>query len=257
VITQELVEAIETLAAIDAELSDLSSELERETETLSARKQQLQALEEKLIHDRESLAEMDRLRADLTQELRQMSLQVDKSREKLSRCRTEREANAVQRELEELRKLYKDREHEIERLSTLGDQARAEIEVADAQREELVGQLGASEGQVTDRLSEVEQRVRAKRAAREQAVKKVTSLDMRLYRRYELVRKRKGSAVAVTSNGSCSACHVRMPPQLFQKLMRREEFGQCPSCHRIIYFREAVDESATDDRSADSPAAGS
>ena len=56
--------------------------------------------------------------------------------------------------------------------------------------------------------------------------------------------------MAISSDGSCSACHVRMPPQAFQRLMRREEFGQCPSCNRIIYFREEAEESDTDEQSA-------
>ena len=59
----------------------------------------------------------------------------------------------------------------------------------------------------------------------------------RLYRRYELIRKRKGTALASTTDGTCSACHMRLQPMLFQKLLRAEEFGQCPSCNRILYFR--------------------
>ena len=69
---------------------------------------------------------MERTRNDLSGELRQMSRQIERSREKLSRCRTEREANAAQRELEELRKLYRDREQDIERLEALIGQAREE-----------------------------------------------------------------------------------------------------------------------------------
>ena len=42
-------------------------------------------------------------------------------------------------------------------------------------------------------------------------------------RRYEQVRKRKGNAIAKTIDGTCLACHMRLPPMLFQKLMR----GRC------------------------------
>jgi predicted nucleic acid-binding Zn-ribbon protein len=60
-----------------------------------------------------------------------------------------------------------------------------------------------------------------------------------LYRRYEMIRKRKGTALAWTRDGTCSACHIRLQPMLFQKLLRADEFGQCPSCNRILYFRPA------------------
>ena len=74
------------------------------------------------------------------------------------------------------------------------------------------------------------------RAAGEALVAKVKP---ELYRRYEMIRKRKGTALASTTDGTCSACHIRLQPMLFQKLLRAEEFGQCPSCNRILYFRSA------------------
>ena len=57
-----------------------------------------------------------------------------------------------------------------------------------------------------------------------------------LLRRYEAVLKKKGSAIARTTDGDCQACHVALPPQLFQKVLRRETFEECPMCHRILYF---------------------
>jgi predicted nucleic acid-binding Zn-ribbon protein len=235
-------------------LSDLDGELERARGGLFERKQQLQELTEKLERDRLSVLEMERMRNDLQQELRQMNQQIEKSREKLGRCRTEREANAAQRELEELRKLHRDREQEVEKLTALLDLARAEIDTANAKRDEVAGELGTHEGPVTNRLGEVEERQAVQRAAREQVVLRISKLDGKVYRRYETIRKRKGTAIAFTTDGSCSACHVRMPPQLVQKLKRQEEFGQCPSCNRIIYFRDPAEVSGQpSDRSATGP----
>ncbi len=255
-ITNEQIDALERLAAVDDELRELNGELEREREALTAKKEQLKELDGKLERDQQSLAEMDRMRGDLVQEVRQMSVQIEKSREKLGRCRTEREANAAQRELEELRKLFRDREHEIGKLNELTDQARGEIDSVSAQRDALMGELGANEGQVTTRLAEVERQLEGRNAVRKEAAAVVKKLDAGVYRRYELVRKRLGTAVAVTSDGSCAACHVRMPPMQFQRLLRREGFGQCPSCNRIIYFRAPEEAVASDEQSADNSATG-
>jgi uncharacterized protein len=73
-----------------------------------------------------------------------------------------------------------------------------------------------------------------------------------LYRRYEMVRKRRGSAVAYTYGGTCSACHIAISPMMFQKLRRGEELDQCPSCQRILYFR--IDPSPEDQASDGSDA---
>lgn len=231
---QAQVEVLEQLAALDAELKELSDQLSSERQGIEKKKQNLDELDSKLQRDRQSVEEMDRMRNELVLELRQMSVQIDKSREKLARCRTEREANAAQREVEELRKLYRDREIEVDRLNSLADQARHEIEKTSGERSAVAASIGETQGDATTRLAEVESQLETKRTARKALV---TGVPPALFRRYELVRKRKGTAVAYTREGTCSECHMLLPPMLYQQLRRREEFGQCPSCHRILYFR--------------------
>jgi predicted nucleic acid-binding Zn-ribbon protein len=228
------IEALESLAALDAELRELTDQLTQEQKTLSDKRTQAQALEERLSRGKQSSDEMDRSRGDLIGELRQMGIQVERSREKLSRCRTEREANAAQREVEELRKLYRDREIELEKLDALIQQARGELSEVEKQRESVSGDLGATETVAQSSVDDVSARLTTKKAERDTYVRKIKP---EVYRRYELVRKRRGTAIASTTDGTCSACHIRLQPMLFQQLMRADEFGQCPSCNRILYFR--------------------
>jgi hypothetical protein len=231
---QTQIELLESLAALDAELKELGDSVNRERDTLSTKRSHLSSLEERVDRGRRGIEEMEHTRNDLTVELRQMGSQVEKSREKLSRCRTEREANAAQREVEELRKLYRDREIEIDKLATLLEQAKGELAKLNEEHTGVVGDLGATEGDTTSRLGDASQQLAGKETERLALVSKVPPV---LYRRYEMIRKRKGTAIAATTDGTCSACHMRLQPMLFQKLMRGEEFGQCPSCNRILYFR--------------------
>lgn len=230
----EQIAALEGLSAIDAELAELSAQLDAHRETLSGKKQRLAELDERNQATQASVAEMDRLKGDLVHEVRQMSLQIDRSREKLTRCRNEREANAVQRELEELRKLFRDRELEVEKLATLGDQARTEAETTARQRDELLAELGASEGDVTQRVGELEAELAARDTSRAVIAQKLPGA---LLRRYETIRKRRTGAIAHTADGTCSGCHLAMPPQQFQLLMRGGKLDTCPHCSRIIYFK--------------------
>lgn len=241
------VELLESLAALDAELKELGDQLKKEREALSGKRSYLSNIEERIERSRRSVEDMEKTRNDLTAELRQMGVQVEKSREKLSRARSEREANAAQREVEELRKLYRDREVEIEKLSELLETAKADLAKLVAEREGLAGDLGAIEGDAASRVSENERTLSQKQAERDALVGKVPDA---LYRRYELVRKRRGTAIAATSDGTCSACHMRLQPMLFQKLIHGEEFGQCPSCHRILYFRPAQRPEAEEERTS-------
>src|SRR5262249_15766472 len=89
---------------------------------------------------------------------------------------------------------------------------------------------------ITTRLGELEQRLAENRNQRELLIKAVQPA---LFRRYEMIRKRRGSAIAWTTDGTCSACHMTINPMMFQQLRRAEEFSQCPSCQRILYYRIA------------------
>jgi predicted nucleic acid-binding Zn-ribbon protein len=235
------VEALEKLAELDAELATLDGQLLQAREALDKRRGQLRQLEEKLGVSRASIEDMERTRAELLQEARQMSAQMERSREKLARCRTEREVNAAQREVEELRKLFKDREGEVEKLSQLCDQGRSEADSTTKERDAIAAELGSSEGDVTTKLAELERDAGGKRKTRGGLVENVQPV---LYRRYETIRKRRGSSIAHVTDGTCSACHMRLPPMMFQKMMRGDDFDQCPSCARILYYRPPSEESA-------------
>jgi uncharacterized protein len=234
---QSQIDALEKLSELDAELKDLGEVLRKERGELDTKKARLAELIERLSRGKTSIEEMERARGDLMGEARQLLIQVERSREKLSRCRTEREANAVQRELEELRKLHRDREVEMEKLDVLINQGRADVTAVLVEHDKIETDLNAIEGEATGRIAEAQAAFDERSKRRLELVKAVPP---QLYRRYELVRSRRGTAVAYTHSGICSACNMHLPPMLFQKLKRGEELEQCPSCNRIMYFRAVM-----------------
>ncbi|HEX9297424.1 MAG TPA: C4-type zinc ribbon domain-containing protein [Polyangiaceae bacterium] len=235
---RDQITSLEALAAVDAELRRLEDQLAEERATLANLKSELRKLDEKLIIDRTSLSEMDKTRSELMTEVRQMTAQIERSREKLSRSRNERESNAAQRELEELRKLQRDREDEISKLASLSDAARKTIEDTEAQQKKIADELGGRESDISKKLAEAMQERDAKLVERGKVAATVQPMTLR---RYEQVRKRKGNAIAKTIDGTCLSCHMRLPPMLFQKLMRGDAFEQCPSCARILYYEPPAD----------------
>jgi predicted nucleic acid-binding Zn-ribbon protein len=229
----EQIRALERLATIDAELKELTEQLEQERSTLDGLKSGITKLDEKLTADRATLSGMDKTRGELIQDVRNMTQQLEHSRDKLGRSRTEREANAAQRELEELRKLVRDREEEIGKLTADADASRQQIESTEADHKKLADELAAREGEIRAKLGEADGKAQAKKAERDAAIKQ---LPPQLYRRYDMIRSKRGTGIAQTTDGTCKACNMSLPPQLFHRLRREPILEQCPSCNRIIYF---------------------
>lgn len=234
---QSQIDALEKLSALDAELKELGDVLRKERGELETKKTRLAGLVERLSRGKQSIEEMEKARGDLMGEARQMLIQIERSREKLSRCRTERESNAVQRELEELRKLHRDREIEMEKIDVLIAQGRADVTAVLGEHDKLEAELLSIEDAATGRIAEAQGQFDERGKLRLELVKAVPP---QVYRRYELVRSRRGTALAYTHSGICSACNMHLSPMLFQKLKRGEDMDQCPSCNRIIYYRAVM-----------------
>jgi uncharacterized protein len=224
---------LEELSSIDVDLRRIEEQLEKHHKGLSGMQSEVKSLEERLRADRETLGAMDRTRNELIGELRQMTQQIDRSREKLQRSRNERESNAAQREVEELRKLHRDREEDLERLNGAAEAAKAAIDDADRKRGALSSELTGSVDGITSSMGELEAEKASRSADR---AKVVARLPVVLYRRYESIRTRRPVAIAKTHDGTCLGCHLSVPPMMFQKMRRQEEFEQCPQCRRILYY---------------------
>lgn len=63
-----------------------------------------------------------------------------------------------------------------------------------------------------------------------------------LLAQYERVRSARGRAVALVSVDRCSACHVRLRPQLFEELRAGQKVLACESCARLLCYEPAPGE---------------
>lgn len=226
----ELAKVDESTKTLEAELASLNAELGvlREGET---------SLQSSLEGTEKALADAEKARGDAHHELRSTTNQIEHSREKMSRVRTERENNAVGRELEELRRIVRDQEDEVRKLDTLIAEYREKIEITRTEMTQAQSDLTGKSGTIGARVQELETSLSESRALRAEAVK---SIPPALVRRYEAVRGKRGSAVATTTDGTCRACHIALPPQLFHTLRRESIHDQCPSCNRIIFYLPPV-----------------
>jgi predicted nucleic acid-binding Zn-ribbon protein len=121
----------------------------------------------------------------------------------------------------------------VGRLTTDADASRQAIDATEAEAKALSGELGQNEGAITTRLGTLEAEQTGKTKHRNEVIKR---LPTQIFRRYDLVRSKRGTGLAHTTTGTCTACNMSLPPQLFHKLRREPLLEQCPSCNRIIYF---------------------
>jgi predicted nucleic acid-binding Zn-ribbon protein len=227
------IQALAALASVDAELKVLDDQLAQERSTLAGLKDSLKSVQEKLASDRAALTACEKNRNELQADLRTMQTQIEHSRDKMNRARTERETNAVQREMEELRKLVRDREDDMMKLGGEAENIRAQVTTGEEEAGKIEKELSANEGDINSRVGQVQAQRDEKQKERDVAVK---AIPPALLRRYDHIRSKRSGAVATTTDGTCKACNMSLPPQLFHRLNREPIIEQCPSCNRLIYY---------------------
>ena len=181
---------------------------------------------------------------DLTKRRRAREGEVDMMRSKLSRFKDQLMAVKTNKE-------YTAMLHEIQMAE---DQIRAEEDKILEIMEEMEikeGELKKDEKELNARTAELEGRIRETEAAvpvieaegaRLMEIKTATesSVEPDLLSRYRRIAEaRKGIALAEAKDELCTACHVRIRPQVYAVLLQNETIHSCDSCSRILFMREA------------------
>ena len=229
---REQFEILKQLVVSDEEIRRLDLELAKETEALEGVKSDLTKVRAKIESERTQYDVLESDRGARIQEARVLGQQLERSREKLNRTRNEKEANAVQREIEETRKLLRDVEDAVgRRLIELEELKKA---VMDHEEEEAkcVAKIGATEGAVSAKLGEIQAERTEKAKVRDAIAKNLPPVTLR---KYDQVRAKRHSGAAKLEAGRCKACNMSIPPQLAQRITRADILDQCPSCQRLLY----------------------
>ena len=189
-----------------------------------------------------TLARAAERRKTLESEILDLNEKLKKYQGQLQTVKTNREYGALLNELDVVKRDVRTREDEILALEESSAAAAAELErrneafpAEEADYEEQMKEWRAEQAALAEEIAKAEAQAKALRA----------ELDNRLLSTFDrLARVRAGIAVAKvdmvgTQTAACSACHVRLRPQLLSDLRLARETVTCESCKRILYWAGA------------------
>ena len=214
-------EARREIAAHPQRLADAEARLDEATRALDAAKHRLKTSQDS--------------RRDLEKEAAVFQGRLTKFKEQLSAVKTNREYTAMQHEIEAAqRDLGVVEEKVLERMME-ADAMAADVKQAEAALAAQKKAIEAEKKTLAEELVTVEASLKH---ASDKRAELVAQTDPGLIARFEQVAKaRKGIALSrATYDGLCTACHVRLRPNVFQQVRQNETIIQCDSCQRIMYY---------------------
>lgn len=148
--------------------------------------------------------------------------------------KTNQEYTALLHEIS-IAKAEKDRlEEQLLELMEQADAIAADVKAAEKALAEEERRVAGEKAVLAEELGRIDAEL-ARLAAERKA--SATAIEPRTLALYEqLIKGRKGLAVARMTGEICEACHVRLRPHVTQQIRRNDSVVQCDSCQRILYF---------------------
>ncbi|MBN1653593.1 MAG: hypothetical protein JXA30_07435 [Deltaproteobacteria bacterium] len=234
----EDLKALVELAKIDILARDLEAELKSAPKRLEELQNDVDRLEELLTAEQQQLEEATNLYQAQEEGIKEQNQALARSKSKSAKARTMREADAVEKEMEVIRRHLKERESERERLKEAIDRRGAVLEQHKKEFEQLVAIVQEEEKTTKTRLGELETQKNRVLAGRDEQLNKIASP---LIKRYDRIRSKRGGIGVVKLNGDCcGGCHMILPPQQVNAVQRAETLEQCPRCQRFLFDPETL-----------------
>jgi len=210
----------------EAGLKDTPKEIEEIDGIILARKRSLDAIDEEI-------AELEKRKVPLDTELAENQAILDAADARIKRIKTNKEYLALQREIDLAKKRKADMEEQILTLMDKIERRQKDKERIHESFEEDKALLEKKKKKLFVRCDELEKIINGYKGKVEKLRKKV---DPSLLSRYDRIKQnKKGLAVVLCESGVCKGCHMHIPPQLFNELVRGDTLIVCPACQRILY----------------------
>ncbi len=229
------------LQECDSMLAGLSAKKNSLPEKLQQIDEEFQRFKENISQSAMRYEKLKTEREENELKVKKISEAMARSKEKLLDVKTNKEYQAMLKEIETAETSLGELESQIIILMEEMDELSAQVK----QDQETLKQ---AEKNYLDDEKIIEEKLSSVDAESDEWNRKRLALQKNipedLLALYEKIRKRnQGVGVIPVWKAVCSGCHMNIPPQLYNELQRSSDLLSCPSCHRIMYF-QAQDTSA-------------
>ncbi len=183
---------------------------------------------------RRRLEKLQKERRQKEKDLEEEIDRVKKAEARVFEIKTNKEYQAVLKEIESAKKLNRQREEEILEILEKLEEGQKRITGAEKELEEKRKEMQRQVSELKQKEASFEQEMAGEVRQKEEQEKEIPAELLSRYRM--LAEKRQGVAVARVVQGVCQACHMNLRPQLYIELQKQETLIICPNCSRILFW---------------------
>lgn len=238
-ITKEEIMTLIQLQKAETEIVRLENVLDDVEAEKAGLEKQLLTFEADVNQQREGLEAAARLCTETEAEIQALDDRIQKSNENLRRVKTNKEYQALQREVDDNRKRKDQLENEY--IQYLGEKEASDAKVREKETElaQLTAKIRADQEKIHGKCEDDRNLLEEFRLQRDQIG---TDLRQELLKLFdEISGSCGGLAVVEVKKEVCRGCFMNVPPQMYIEVQRCKTLITCPQCSRILYFGESIE----------------
>lgn len=210
----------------ESELEGIPKKIEEIDSIIIARKRALETIGEEI-------TALEERKGVLDLELEENQSILDAADARSKRIKTNKEYLALQREGDIAKRRKAHIEEQILALMEKIEKHLEDKEKIQKSFDEDKGVFEEKKNQILSRAGKLESSLKS---LERKAKKLRKTVDPSLLAKYDRIRQnKKGLVVVSCDSGVCSGCHMHIPPQLFNEIIKGDRLIVCPLCQRILY----------------------
>lgn len=225
------------IQSVDIRLDEIKREKRRIPVGMEKLEEDFNLLKAATERDQMALKELKDYMKKTENELEETEIKLKKSILRLNDVKSNKEYQAILKEIEEIKEINSEKEEKV--IIWMEDIEIQEKEFAESniKWEKYEKEYKRKEDEFINKNKELNQE---EQQLNDERIKLSDKVDKDLLKRYDRLRLNLKNEVVVRVRDSvCYGCHLGIPPQQYNDLIKTNSMQSCPNCNRIIYWEES------------------
>jgi predicted nucleic acid-binding Zn-ribbon protein len=222
------------LQKAESEINKVTIKCKSLPEEIAKLDEAFSVLEADLQEDKKKFEDTQKSHREGEEKLKKGQEAFKKAKERLNEVKTNKEYQAVLKEIEAFEHKNSEMEDQIISLLEAVDKAKEEFKVKEKEMASYKQRYGEEKKKMEAELHSLDD---ALQTCQQKSEKLRSKVSADLLKKYGAIKTLHNTlAVVAVWKEVCEGCYMNLPPQLYIELQRSAELHTCPNCNRIIYW---------------------
>ena len=162
---------------------------------------------------------------------------IQKSEEKLRSVKTNKEYQSSLKEIDDIKAINSKLEDEMLEFLEKIETAEKALKERKQHYTEIVEDSNQQKDSIKRDAEQREKKLAELESDRSQIAAELDTAVIEIFNRVK-AKQVDGVAIVAVVDAVCQGCNMNIPPQTYNELQRRDSLKYCPSCDRIIYWKD-------------------